>query len=129
LSAREQVVGMKRVDVTHLMPMAAGDDLHVAVAGRAVREADPRGHDVWLTQSPVGRVLMPGDVARAARLLREEGAVPAQDVRADDVLDGVEDCRMANEVGQPGQEQVRLDAVDAPQRLAQLALDGFESLP
>ena len=50
---------------------------------------------------------MPGYIRRVARLFDEEGGSPTQNIRPDDVLDGVENARMADQVVQPGEQQVR----------------------
>src|SRR5262249_28777928 len=50
-------------------------------------------------------------------LLDEEAAAPAEDVRADDVLHRVEDARMADQIVEPGEQQMRL----LPQRTGDAA--------
>jgi hypothetical protein len=128
LAAGEEVVRVKRVDVRHERPVAAGHDAHIAVLHRARREGHPRGEDVRLAQSPVRRVLVPGDEAGAPRFLREEGRVPAQEIRPEDVLDSVEEDGMPHQLGKPREEEVRLDAIRAAERSAQVALDALEPL-
>ena len=49
-----------------------------------------------------------------------------QEVRAQHVLDGVEDGRMTHEVGQPGEQQVRLLSDLGGERSTVRGLDGLE---
>ena len=51
---------------------------------------------------------MPGDDLAIVRLLGEEAGAPQQDVRTEDALDRVEDFRTADEVGEPGKEDMDL---------------------
>jgi hypothetical protein len=128
LAAREEVVGMKRVGVGDGRAMAPRNDPHVAVGGRALGKGDPRREHVRLGEPPVRGVLMPRHEARAARLLGEERRIPAEDVGAQHVLDGVKNRRMPDELGEPREEQMRLDPIHAPQRPAQIALGALEPL-
>src|SRR2546427_98308 len=75
---------------------------------------------VGMAEAPVGRVLVPGDVRRIVRLLDEEARAPAQEVRAEDVLDRVEDARMPHQPIEPREEQMGL--------VAKLAADGAAAL-
>ena len=119
LAAREQVVAMEGVEVRQLVDrVRARDELHVAVLRRRVGERDPGGDDVGRLEPPVGRVLVPGDEAGAARLLDEEVGGPAEDVGADHVGHRVEDRRMVDELVGPGEQQVRLVPQVALQRRA-----------
>lgn len=49
---------------------------------------------------------MPGHIRRVARLFDEKRRAPAQDIRADDILDRVEDSVMPDEIVQPGEKQM-----------------------
>ena len=53
---------------------------------------------------------MPGHERRRARLLDEEVRRPAQKVGSVEVLHGVEDAGMANDVGKELEDEVRLVA-------------------
>src|SRR5437879_10623617 len=53
-------------------------------------------------------ILVPGDVRGIARFLDEEARAPDEQVRPEHVLDRVQDRRVAHEIGQPREEQVRL---------------------
>jgi len=79
--------------------VAAGDVLH-----RPVRfcEGDPRGHDILCAETPICRVLVPRHEGRIGRLLDEEVGRPAQQIRAVEILDGVEDRAAPHELGEPG---------------------------
>src|SRR5260370_42133 len=67
--------------------------------------ADPR----------IGGVLMPWSEAGIMRFLDEEAGVPAQDIRTQQGLDGIEDSRMPDHVVDPGEQHVAA--------MAHLALD------
>ena len=85
-----------------------------AVAGR--RQGHPGGDHVGPIEAPIGRVLVPGDERRVARLLDEEVRGPAEEVRPVEILDRVEDALMTHEIGDPGEEEMRF--------VPQLALSG-----
>ena len=126
LAAAEQVFRAEGVVVGHLVEfVGAGDDPHGAVGGGAVGEGDPGGDDVGGVEAPVCGVLMPGDEAGVVGFLDEKGTAPAQDVRADDVLDGIEDGWVADEVVEPGEQQVGFVAQFAGHR-AGVAFEGFQ---
>ena len=128
LAAREEIVGMERVDVGDGRAMAPRNDPHVAVGGRALGEGNPRRDHVRLGEPPVRGVLMPGHEARAPRFLGEEGSIPAENIRAQHVLRGVQHRRMPDQIGEPCEEQMRLDPIHAAQRSAQIALGALELL-
>src|SRR5262245_56398986 len=71
---------------------------------------------------------MPGDVGGIARFLDEKARAPNQEIRAEQVLDGVEDRWVTHQLGEPREEQVRLVADLAPERAPVLGLDGLEPL-
>src|SRR5215475_712789 len=111
------------VAMLELVPqMAAGPEFHGAAGHRRIGERHPGGDDVAGAEPPVGRILVPGYVCRRARLLGEERGAPAQDVGADDVLDGIEDPGMARQLVGPGEEKMHLLAHVAAERPAQRAL-------
>jgi hypothetical protein len=56
----------------------------------------------------MGRVLVPRHEGRISRLLDEEVGGPAQQIRAMEIPDGVEDRAASHELGEPGKQQVRL---------------------
>src|SRR3954468_18398453 len=58
---------------------------------------------------------MPGHEARIVRLLDEEAGVPAQDIRTQQILHGIENLRMPDHLIDPGEEHVAA--------MAHLALD------
>ena len=123
LTAREQVVLVEGVDMGQLVAgVRAGNHLHAAADEVAARERDPRGDDVVRLEPPVGGVLVPGDETGIGRFLDEEIGRPAQDVRADHVLHRIDDLRVVNQLVRPGEQQVRLVA---PVALQRLALDGL----
>ncbi len=130
LAARQQVVAMEGVEVRKLLDrVRPRDELHVAVLRRGVGERDPGGHHVGRIQPPVGRVLVPGDEAGAARLLDEEVGGPAKDVGADHVGHRIEDCRMVDQLVGPGEQQVGLVPQVALDRRARGRLVGLEPGP
>ncbi len=49
---------------------------------------------------------MPGHEARVMRLLDEETGIPAQDVRAQQILDGIQDFGMPDHVVDPGEQHM-----------------------
>jgi hypothetical protein len=73
---------------------------------QAVRQRDPGG-DVLVRgiESEVGSVLVPGDERVVARLLDPHREVVDEQIRADQVLDGGEHRRVADEAVEPGEEK------------------------
>ena len=69
---------------------------------------------------------MPGNVVGGARLLDEEVRGPAQDVGAEQILDRVQDARVPDQLGGPGEQQVHLVAGVAADRAAGRGLVGLE---
>jgi hypothetical protein len=82
--------------------VAAGDVFHCPVCLGRLCEGDPRRHDIGRAEAPIGRVLVPRHEGRIARLLDEEVGGPAQQSRAVQILDGVEDGATPHELGEPG---------------------------
>ena len=114
----EQVVVVVLVAVRqHRLEVAPRKHPHAAALLGGRRERHPGGDELRCVEPPVARVLMPGDEARAVRLLDPEDGVPAQKIGADEVLDRVEDPGMAHEVVHPLEQEVGLAAlrpVDGP---------------
>ena len=109
-----------------LAAVAAGDHPDAAALGRRIAEGEPDRRLLVRVEPVIGRVLVPGHVGRIARSLEPEGRQVDQDVRAEQVLDRVQNRGMARELDQPGEDEVPLDAeplgrVDA--RLALVVLD------
>src|SRR5271166_3755278 len=89
---RQEIVFGEGVAVGDLIELvAAGDVLHCPVRLGRWCEGDPRCHNIGLTQAPIGRILMPRHEGRIGRLLDEEVGGPAQQIRAVEILDRVED--------------------------------------
>ena len=123
LAAGQKIVLGEGVAMLELvLEMAARPELHGAAFDRCVGEGDPGGDHVVGAQPPIGRVLVPRHEGRRPRLLGEEGRAPAQDIRADHVLDSVEDPGMSRQLVGPGKEQVDLVAHVASERAAQRTL-------
>jgi hypothetical protein len=112
-----------------LLAVGARHHPHGAVFDGRVREGQPRRDDVRLAEAPVRRVLVPGYEGRIVGLLDEEAGAPHEQVRAQDVLDGVEDRRVADEVGQPREQEMRLVPDLTGQSAAVGVLDGFQPAP
>jgi hypothetical protein len=60
------------------------------------------------------------------RLLGEEHRLPGKNVRADHVLDRIQDLRVADQLLRPGVDQMRLVAIGPGQVAAARRLGGFE---
>ena len=109
LAAREQVVFMIGIVVWDLITdMGSRHHLHATADRVRMGERDPGGDHVGRIEAPIRRVLVPGDEAGALLLLDEESRGPAEDVRADRVLDRIQDLRVMDQLVRPGEEQVRL---------------------
>ena len=91
--------------------VAPGQELHAAVLRRRVGQREPGGHVHVGAQAEIGGVLVPGGDRRALGLLDEPRRRVHQDVRADQVLDGVQDRGMANERVHPREEDVGAGSV------------------
>ena len=126
LAARQQVVLVEGVHVGQLIDLvAAGNHLHIAALFGHVGQCDPGRDHFVRVQAPIGGVLVPGDEARTVGFLDEEVGVPAEDVRADGILDGVEHLRVMHQRIGPGEQQVHLVPQVALQGLSQLPLVGL----
>jgi hypothetical protein len=79
-------------------------------------------------ESEVRCVLVPGDERVVVRLLDPHREVVDQQVRADQILDGGQHCRVADEAVEPGEEQMRLGAELSGQPAERPSLSGFEGL-
>ena len=89
-------------------PVRARHHSHAAVVESAVGQGDPCGHDPGRVQAPVGAVLVPRDEPRIARVLGEDGHGPHEDVRPQQVLDGIEDPRVGGEIVSPAEVRLRV---------------------
>ena len=91
--------------------MAARQRHDAAGLRQAVGQRDPRG-DVLVRgiEAEVRPVLVPGDERVVARLLDPHREVVDEQIRPDQVLDGGEHRRVADEVAEPGEQQMRLRA-------------------
>src|SRR5579871_709573 len=69
---------------------------------------------------------MPGHESGIARLLDEEAGVPAEDIRAQQILDRIQDFRMADHLVDPGKQHVAAMAHLALDRTAAPRLVVFE---
>ena len=133
LPPRQHVLLGEGVAVRQLiLQMAAGHDPHAAAFHRARREGDPGGDDIGLREPPISRILMPADPLAIAGILDEEIRRPAEDVRPDHALDPVQDSGVADEIGQPAQQQMGLvigPPADLPTLAALQGLEFFEQRP
>src|SRR5713226_9504614 len=88
--------------------VSARDHLHRPVGFIARRQCHPGGHDIWLAQAPISRILMPRHESRVPGFLDEEIRRPAQQFTTIKVLDCIQDLLVAHEVGKPGEKQMGL---------------------
>ena len=109
-----------------LLDVGPRDHAHGPALDGALRERDPRGHHVRLAQAPVGRVLVPRHEGRVARLLDEEARAPAEQVRAEDVLDRIEDAGIPDQPVEPREQEMALLPELAAERPAVGALHRLE---
>ena len=109
--------------------MGAGHDAHCAIGNVALRKRNPCGHDVGVGKAPVSRVLVPGNVSRVVRLFDEEARPPDQQIGAEDVFDGVEDARMADELVGPFEHHVRFVAKRRFHDQAMIEFERLDLLP
>jgi len=119
LAARQKIVFGEGVTMRNLIELvAAGDVLHRPVRLGRWCEGDPRRHDIWGAEAPIGRVLVPQHKGRISRLLDKEIGGPVQQIRAVEILDRVEDGAVPHQLGEPGKEQVLFMAQIALERPA-----------
>jgi len=109
LAARQKIVLGEGVAMGDLIELVAAGMYSIApfALGRWC-EGDPRRHDIGLTQAPIGRVLVPRHEGRIGRLIDEEVGGPAQQIRAVEILDRVEDRAAPHVLGEPGKQQCDL---------------------
>ena len=87
--------------------VSARAKLHGAIGRRAVGQRDPGGDDLLEPlHRHVGRVLVPGNVGRAAGRLGKQLGVPDHDVGAEDALDRIGDPGMGHEIEGPAVAQM-----------------------
>ena len=79
-------------------PVRARHEAHAAVRLGDPTQRDPDRHLVVAGKSTVPQVLVPAHAGRRAGLLGEERRSPAQDVGPKDLLDRIEDARMADQI-------------------------------
>jgi hypothetical protein len=107
LAGAVDAVGELLRDMPHLARLAVRRQ-HLDAAGilAGVGQGHPRGDLLVGREAEVGRILVPGREGRRVGLLDEESAGPDQDVRPDQILDDIEDLRVAHQVGVEGQAGV-----------------------
>ena len=88
--------------------MAAGTDAHAAIVRQGRGEGDPGGQRLGRRQAPIGRILMPGHMLRRAWGLVEKARCPAEKVRPQQLLDGVENSGMMDHVPEERGEKMHL---------------------
>ncbi len=102
LAVREEVLlGIGVAVRHHLAGAGSGHHPHAARFDGRGRERHPGGHHIVRARSPIGDVLVPGDVVRGLRPLGEDHRFPAEDVGTVHVLDGVEDPRVVDQLVGP----------------------------
>jgi len=111
-------------------PMTARQHRDTTHLRQAVRQRDP-SRDVLVRgiEAEVRPVLVPGDERIVTRLLDPHGEVIDEEIRADEILDGGEDYRMADKAVEPGKEEVCLGSElpgEAAQRPTLGGLEGLE---
>ena len=62
-------------------------------------------------ETEISAILVPGHAAGGALGFPPHGGVEHQDVGSDQVLDRVQDRRFANQVGGPGEQQIRFHTI------------------
>jgi hypothetical protein len=89
--------------------MRARQHAQAAVRHGAGREGDPGGDFLVRRQAEIGRILVPGNRARVAPVLGEDRRTEQQEVGSDEILDCVEDRRIAAELDEKGKGKMALD--------------------
>ena len=97
LAGAEEVGRIGTVDVNQLRLMASRDEANASVLRRARGEGQPGRDRLRRIEPPIGRVLMPGDMAFAARGLVDETGGDAIQVRAEKIFHDVDDPRLVDQ--------------------------------
>ena len=127
LAARQQVVGVLHVGVTQLPQLVrARHDLHAARLDRRIGQRHPGGDVADRIEREIGRVLVPAHIGAGAGILRPDREMEQPDVRADQVLDRVEDLGRMHDLVDPREQEMRLEVVAARHLLALGALEGLQ---
>ena len=84
------------------MKVGSGNVLHSPIAQVAAINGNPGGDRLGWGQGPIRRILMPTDGFAVARHFTEEMSRPNNDVRANEVLDPIEDARVGCHVPNGG---------------------------
>src|SRR5579864_5785908 len=127
LAAGQQIVAVKRVAVRQLVELVAlWDHRHRTVRRVTRRQRHPGGRDLRRREAPIGRILVPRDEGGVPRLLDEKIGGPAEKVGAEQILDRVEQRRMAYQVGEKREDEMRFVAQIAAQRPAEACLGRFK---
>ena len=128
LALRQHVVLGEGLDVLHVRPaVRIGQNAHAPVQRIGGSEGDPGGDFFVRGEPEVRGVLVPGHIAWVATVLGEDGRPEEHDVRSDQVLDRIEDARMAPELDEPRKREVALDLQGAVGVVARLSFVGLEA--
>src|ERR1700741_1377101 len=103
--------------------VADGDYLHRRVPGIGWSKGDQSRHDVGLAQAPIGRILVPGDKGWVCLLLDKEIRRPAEKVWTVKVFDRVQNPGVADQIGEPSKQEMRLVPQVTAERPTCLALE------
>jgi hypothetical protein len=108
--------------------MTAGDRLHAAGFNRRIGQRDPGGYLDRRFEAEIGGVLVPADKGRVMRVLCPNRQMEEADVGADQILDGIDDRRVMDDLVDPAEQQMRLEVVALAEFLALLSLECFETV-
>ncbi len=127
LPAGEHVVLVIGLDVGQIgAHVTARQHPHAAAFLGGVRERHPHRYQPGGIQAPVLRVLVPGNEGGRVRFLDPPVGGPDHDVRADEILDHVEDPGRSDQIRKALEQQVAFKSIGASERTVQGGLEGLE---
>src|ERR1700758_4235074 len=106
----------------------ASNYAQAAVVYRTIGESYPRG-DILLAQFCIVPVLMPRNIAGISRQLPKQAGAMDENVRSNDIFDGIQNTRMRSQLHGPGMKEMQVSESLRVCLLSQRGLQGFQGIP
>src|SRR6266851_1588365 len=128
LPARKQIVGGVGFDMRAVGPaMRSGQHTQASILRIAVGQPYPGRHLVMRLQAKIGGVLVPTDMTAVRCVLRKQGCAEQENVRPDNILDGIEDRSAATQGDERGKRKMCLYLHYLLRLVTDLALECLQS--
>src|SRR5262249_43048805 len=107
------------------LAVRASNYAHAAVVDRTIGEGQPR-RDILLAQFCPVSVLVPWDIARISRQLPKQAAAVDENVRSNDIFNGIQDTELRSQLHGPGMKEMQLSEALGVCLLSQRSLQGIQ---